>query len=167
MAIKPHQFTNRDVQRMKALYALGHEICKIAAQFDCSAAAIRRHIKDEITIKKTINVKRKSEESELQRSVVRSLRMAGIFVLSIPNEGKRTRYTGKNLKDMGLRAGAGDILIIDKSIKSHFMEFKSIEGAQSQNQEIFEADCVTRGIPYAVVRTFNAAIDQCKQWGVL
>lgn len=65
-------------------------------------------------------------ESEEQATVVDWCDLHGIPVVHIPNEGRRSAYTGANLKRMGMRPGFPDLFIPIARMGYHglFVEMK-------------------------------------------
>ena len=53
-----------------------------------------------------------SETIEHQK-VAQWLDENGVYFIHVPNEGKRTPWTGRTLKRMGMKAGVADFLIFD------------------------------------------------------
>lgn len=112
-------------------------------------------------------------ESDIQIQVADWLRLyesARDFIfMSIPNEGKDRRNIARLMKliRMGLRKGAGDILIVKRGGRSYFLEIKTEDGVQSDDQIEFMENCERLGIPYAVARSFEEAQEIIINWGIL
>lgn len=102
-------------------------------------------------------------ESAIQRAVVNGLRMVlgkYFLIAHVPNHG----FTNAGiLTSMGMIPGAADIVITGARF-SAWMEIKDEGKEQSDKQVCFEADCKSRGINYAVVRSLDEAIAACVAW---
>lgn len=112
------------------------------------------------------------KESDIQIQVADWLRLyesARDFIfLSIPNEGKdrhNIAYLMKLIR-MGLRKGAGDLLLIWRG-RAFFLEIKLEDGVQSDDQIDFMHDCERLDIPYAVARSFEEAQGIVRDWKII
>lgn len=85
----------------------------------------------------------------------------------IPSGELRTEQTGKLLKRMGLTPGMGDFLLVNAAGVHHWLELKRGVNDLSEDQEHFRDAMWARGVPYAVARSYNAAVLQLQQWGAL
>ena len=72
------------------------------------------------------------------------------FHLHVPNEGKRSKWNGADLKRQGLLPGAADSIVFAPGQVVCF-ELKSKTGRQTDTQKEFQALCLACGIPYFVV----------------
>jgi len=110
-------------------------------------------------------------ESEIQSQVVawlRALRLIyGFEVFSVPNEGKDRANPARlaKLKRMGLRAGAGDLVLFQRG-RAYVLEMKTRTGKQDKDQIDFEADMARVGIPYAVAHSFEEAKKNVESWSI-
>lgn len=75
------------------------------------------------------------------------------FHLHIPNEGKRSKWVGAELKRQGLLPGAADSLIFLPGGRIICFELKSESGRMTDGQSDFQALCEACQTPYFVVRT--------------
>lgn len=103
--------------------------------------------------------KRDQPEFRLQCAVADLLRltaMPGVYWSALPFGEKRTLETGIRLKRMGVRAGAGDFLIL---LNGHafMLELKVGKGRQNENQRATETDWTVAKGTYVVCRSFEAA----------
>lgn len=75
-------------------------------------------------------------EAQEQIAVIEYCELKGYPVFHIPNEGKRSIYTGANLKRQGLRKGVPDLCIPRAVGDFHglYIEMKSKEGKLSREQ---------------------------------
>lgn len=105
-------------------------------------------------------------ESAIQRAVVDGLRMVlgkYFLIAHVPNHG----FTNAGiLTSIGMIPGAADIVITGAGF-SAWMEIKDEGKKQSYKQVCFEADCKSRGINYAVVRSLDEAIAACVAWRIV
>jgi hypothetical protein len=112
------------------------------------------------------------KESDIQIQVADWLRLfeasCGFIFMSIPNEGKDRRNIARLMKliRMGMRPGAGDILII-KAGRAHFLEMKKLGERQSEDQILFEGEARLAGAEYAVAHTFVAAQKIIRGWRII
>jgi len=114
-------------------------------------------------------------ESDIQIMIVEYLRLLpNIVFFSVPNEAfapKKGKLTGPQLarmarfKRMGLRAGVSD-LVICKDGKVFFMEVKTQKGKMAENQKEFRQSAIFAKCDYAIVRSFDDAVNQLKTWGI-
>jgi hypothetical protein len=100
-------------------------------------------------------------EFEIQVSLVDALRKFAApdcLWLHIGNGERRDVITGSRLKRMGLRPGAADLLFLRAGTPPLFLELKTSRGTQSQSQRAFEAQAITAGAQYAIVRSIDEAL---------
>ena len=86
------------------------------------------------------------------------------FHLHLPNEGKRSKWHGGELKRQGLLPGAADHLVFTPGGRTICFELKSKSGTQTDAQKDFQALCEVAGMPYFLVRTLDeieAALVAC------
>lgn len=106
-------------------------------------------------------------EKTIQKTVMQIVRTKPTwepFVLHIANEGKRTKRFGHELKLMGLRPGAFDILV---TMQRHgypgmWLELKSKFGKLSESQKQFRKDMESQGYYCDVAYSIDAALDVLK-----
>lgn len=106
-------------------------------------------------------------ERQLQETVVTLLRFKaapGVMFLAIPNGIPASARIGAAFKRQGMRAGAGDLLLIVDG-RAHFLELKVVKGRQSPEQKAFELECGLCGIPYRLARSFSEAETILTEWG--
>jgi hypothetical protein len=108
-------------------------------------------------------------ESVIQRDIVTSLSMAGVFVFSIPNEagGKSSAVRMGRLVAMGLRAGASDLVLLGPGGVCVFLEVKTKTGKQSPSQLRFQAMVEKLGFHYRIVRSAAEALDVARERGLV
>jgi hypothetical protein len=93
-------------------------------------------------------------------------------IISIQNEGKRSRINGSRLKAQGLTAGAPDLLFILRNQRVVWMELKRIDNSLNDNQIAFHAGLNAMGHLVATVKASHGvdALDliwtQLDAWGV-
>lgn len=108
-------------------------------------------------------------EFSLHRFTVDLLRLTAkprVLWLHIPNGEYRSPRTGARLKAMGVRKGAGDLLIIVRGVPG-FLELKNAAGRQSADQLAFEADARGAAARYAIARSPEAVRDILEAWGAI
>jgi hypothetical protein len=113
---------------------------------------------------------RRSDEAGLQRSVLEWLRYAGkpgLIFYHCPNGLVSNARAVARMKTAGLTAGIADICLVRPGGAAAFLEFKSREGRQTQEQLAFEQLCKANGSPYSVARTIDEAIAALTEWGCI
>ena len=129
---------------------------------------------------------RKRGEDALQRAIVQWLRLAlrsDVRFWHTPNGGGRTKVEASIFKGLGVQAGIPDLAFVwsDGQIitlrpglfaggamtsRIAFIEVKTPTGSLSAVQRDFRDFCLAGGIPWALVRTLDQAIEQVKEWGL-
>lgn len=103
-------------------------------------------------------------EEAIQKTVIQWVRTFPYLrriVMHFPNEGKRSMYYGKLLKDMGMRVGVSDLFI---ALANHdfigaWIELKSANGVVSLAQKEFLKDMGQQGYFTAICWSIDEAID--------
>jgi hypothetical protein len=122
--------------------------------------------------------KRRNEESEMQRALVRwfDLQAKSLFgvnpllLFSIPNGGARSAVAGAFMKAEGQRRGAPDLMLAVPSLRAigptmsqrvHglFLELKTPEGRVKPEQEVFHQLLGERGYQVEIVRSFEQGVE--------
>jgi hypothetical protein len=85
----------------------------------------------------------------------------------IGHGGKRSAETGRLLKRMGLQPGIPDFLFYDPEGREYWLELKRGRAPLTDGQLDFIAIMEARGVPCAVARSYQAAIDQLTLWGAI
>lgn len=123
-----------------------------------------------------------THESALQTRIVEYLSLIArrhrFLFFSVPNEAtlktaglsripKHVTFALLGvLKKMGLLPGVSDLVIVAENGRFFGMEVKTSNGRLSDHQQLFRARCDELNIPYAVVRSVEAAEMQLKEWGI-
>ena len=87
--------------------------------------------------------------------------------------GGYARRTGKQLKELGVRAGVPDLCFVLPDTESQFagtaafIELKIEGGRQNDNQKLFERDCIKYCAPYVVCRSVDDVKETLEEWGVI
>ena len=94
-------------------------------------------------------------EAAIQTEIVENLKWRGIMVFAVPNERKRTAAQAVRAKNMGVRAGVSDLVVLmeDRVI---FLEVKSKGGRQTPKQKDFMNAVRTLGFEYYLVKSWEA-----------
>lgn len=98
------------------------------------------------------------KESQFQKAAMEYLRlvlMPPAFAFHVPNEGKRSKWAGAELKKQGMLPGAPDILIFYPNGKVIGFELKSATGTMTQGQKDFQAMAGQCGVPVTTIRTID------------
>ena len=85
----------------------------------------------------------------------------------IPSGEHRSEKTGALLKRMGTRPGMLDFLLISPTGEHHWLEIKRGNAPLTEAQQAFIEQLNRRGVPHHVARSFDDAVKQLTQWGVL
>ena len=118
------------------------------------------------------------KEAILQALVVETLSVYGIFHFGVINESAMMILNTfkipktviakiiNGLKKRGLVPGIPDLLILhNKTI--YFMEFKVDNKKMSRRQIIVSEELVKLGYKFAVIRSYEGAMAQLRDWGIL
>lgn len=102
---------------------------------------------------------REQTEAQLQKQCVYWFRMQypEKLLLSIPNEGKRSAHTGRNMVEMGMTAGAPDLFVPEPNMASSglFMELKVGYNKLTESQEWWRVQLLDRAYAWFEVRSFE------------
>lgn len=82
------------------------------------------------------------------------------------NEGKVTKTQAVRRKQMGIRAGVADLILLvpNKKYSSLAIELKTHEGRQSQNQKVWQTIHELHNGLYVIVRSVEEFIDSVEQY---
>ena len=112
---------------------------------------------------------RRQPEYEIQCAVVKHLHARApksVYWCSIPNEGKRPPRIGKRLKDMGLRAGAPDLLVIVRGT-AYGVELKAGKGKPSPAQLDTQVGWMMAGGAYQLCTGIDETLQYLEQIGAI
>jgi hypothetical protein len=70
-----------------------------------------------------------------------------------PNGGHRNITVAKQLKSFGVRPGIADLCLTGKGGRTAYVELKTLNGRQTQDQKTFERDVKALGCPYVICRS--------------
>jgi len=84
-----------------------------------------------------------------------------------PAGEKRDANTATKLKQMGLKPGWPDFILINPRGLAHFMELKRLGGELTFEQDEFRIRCIARGNPYEVCWTIDQCLLAFERWGCL
>jgi len=85
----------------------------------------------------------------------------------VPNGELRDVRTAAKLKQMGVRRGWPDFILVSPRGLLHCLELKRLGEELSDDQEAFRAWCISHGAPHVVAWTFDEALAALDTWGVL
>jgi hypothetical protein len=91
----------------------------------------------------------------------------GWWFSHVPNGELRTERTGAVLKRMGAKPGVFDLMLISPTGLVYFMELKRGRAPLTLAQKVFLAEMDKRGVPCAVARSYDEALDRLSQWGAI
>jgi VRR-NUC domain len=75
--------------------------------------------------------------------------------------------TASKLKQMGLRAGWPDFVLIQPSGQLHCLELKRLGEGLSEDQEEFRIWCVRHGVPHVVAHNLDEVLIAFDRWSCL
>lgn len=97
-------------------------------------------------------------ENKLQNDIVKALRKMGLFVVAIPNGGKRRPREAAQMKNRGVVAGFPDLMVLHWNGKTDFLELKTEDGRLSDEQFDIHSKLTARQYPVHVVRSVDEAV---------
>lgn len=108
-------------------------------------------------------------ESHFQIQVVRTLRLAGFLVFSVPNGQRLSLSRAALAKQEGLLAGVSDLVVVLPAGRVVFVELKSPhgKGRQSPAQKDFQARVEVLGHEYQLWQNWDdvqAFMDNARAW---
>lgn len=111
--------------------------------------------------------RRYAPETHIHIAVANILRLGapdGCIWWHTPNGGKMDERRGWWLKQLGVRAGVSDFILIHRG-RLLCLEIKTAKGRQSEDQREFQADAEAAGASYAVARSSAEAVEIIRNWG--
>ncbi|OAV65581.1 VRR-NUC domain protein [Bacteroidales bacterium Barb6XT] len=83
-----------------------------------------------------------------------------------PNGGKRNATEAARFRQMGVRAGFPDVILLlpGNGFNCLCMEFKTEKGKQTAEQKEFQEQAEAAGNKYVIVRSVEQAIDAIKNY---
>lgn len=111
-------------------------------------------------------MKMTASETEEQIAVIDYCDIYGIPIYHIANEGKRTRYTGSLLKQMGMRTGFPDLCVPVPKGKFHgfYIEMKSLSGKATEDQKRWLKTLKNNGYATAICNGADEAINKIEKY---
>jgi hypothetical protein len=119
---------------------------------------------------------RRRAEQKFQIDLVRLLNLVLTPLtrfFHVPNGGYRTRAEGKILKAMGVKPGMHDLVFLHRVqfadltvCCAYGLELKADDGAPSDDQLDVHADLALIGMPTAIARNVDEAIEHLRRWGI-
>jgi len=95
---------------------------------------------------------------KIQAEIVQALQGAGLYFFSVPNEAAgRSAVAQMQLISMGLRSGCSDLVVLTPPTVI-FLEVKTPDGKQSENQKKFQRKVESMGYRYEIVRSVEDAM---------
>lgn len=79
----------------------------------------------------------------------------------------RDKSAAARLKRMGLKPGFPDFLLIGPNGTHHWLELKRGKAPLNEAQRGLRDEFEARGVPYAVARSYQEAIDRLIAWGAV
>lgn len=88
------------------------------------------------------------------------------LLFSVPNGGRRDKFTGAIMKRTGAKRGVADVILLMPNEKYNCLclEFKTDIGRQSPEQKDFQMQVEGNGGRYEVVRSAKVAIDAIERY---
>jgi hypothetical protein len=75
--------------------------------------------------------------------------------------------TATKLKQMGVRSGWPDFILVPPTGQLHCLELKRVGEKLSSDQQAFRLWCVSHGVPHAVAFTIDDALGAFDRWNCL
>lgn len=116
-------------------------------------------------IKRDSNHKPRHIESQIQRQMVAWFRLQypRYIIAAVPNGGRRNALEAKIMKGEGVLAGFSDLVIIaDRNVL--FVEVKTKDGRQSENQKTFQTNIERLGFEYKICRSLSSFQLTIENW---
>jgi hypothetical protein len=85
----------------------------------------------------------------------------------IPNGELRDKRTAGKLKQMGVKAGWPDFVLVPPAGQLHCLELKRIGESLSDAQEQFKLWCVAHDVPHRMARSLDEALAALDRWNCL
>ena len=85
----------------------------------------------------------------------------------IPNGERRDIRTAAKLKQMGVRRGWPDFVLISPSGQLRCIELKRQGEGLTEDQETFRLWCITHSVSYIIAHSFDEVLTAFDQWGCL
>lgn len=107
-------------------------------------------------------------EQGLQIGLIKALALiltAETRVVHVANGGYRTKTEAAILIGMGVMPGFPDLLFISRG-RAYGMELKADDGDLTKSQKEAHPLLLAAGMPIAIVRTAQQAIEQIHTWGI-
>lgn len=99
--------------------------------------------------------------------LLRRLARRDVIWTHIPSGEYRTDATAALLKRMGAQPGWPDFIFLDRSGRVAFLELKRCGGKLLPAQQEFKAFCQAYDVRHAVCWSFDEAVAQLQEWGLL
>lgn len=109
----------------------------------------------------------KPKEITLHMSVAKILRdhcLSDWQWTHIGHGEKRSIKTASKLKQMGMKRGWPDFVLIEPSGRLHCLELKRIGGKLTDEQENFRTWCIIHGLPYVVAHSIDHVMEAFHRW---
>lgn len=85
----------------------------------------------------------------------------------VPNGEYRGARLGAKLKEMGVKPGIPDLILIAPDNTNRFLELKREGEKLNEAQREFQTMCIARGYPHAVAYSVDEAIAILEEWACL
>ena len=110
-----------------------------------------------------------ASEAQIHAAVVAYCHRAmrpGVVVHHSPNEGKRTRWEGAQLKRTGVMAGFPDLLFVADG-RVYGLELKTDRGRLTPSQAIAHARLKDAGMKVEIARSVDEAVAVLRGWNLV
>jgi hypothetical protein len=108
-------------------------------------------------------------EDDIQMAIVQHLKLRGVpgaVWFHVPNGGRRNPREAARFKQLGVRAGVSDLILVhDKNIFA--LELKAPRGRASESQLEFIRDMKNAGAKVCIAEGIDKALDALESWGLL
>lgn len=96
-----------------------------------------------------------------------SMLRKNLYCFAIPNAGQRSFQAARRMKAEGLRAGVADVCVMMGNGGTVWLELKSKKGRSTDEQKGFSAICKALEHNYAVVHSFDEALEALRKFGAI
>lgn len=89
----------------------------------------------------------------------------GVSLVAVPNAAKRSQWAAAQVKREGLATGFPDMMALAPGGKIAFLEFKTLKGRLTENQQEWQERLSQMGFPVGVFRDADAAVEFLRAQG--
>lgn len=109
-------------------------------------------------------------EEDLQKAVWEHIKLSkakNVMAFSVPNGMHSSKRMGARFKAQGMLPGVADLTFVLPDGSAAFLELKIPGGVLSPAQKVFEAQCLSMGVPYFVCYSIDSALAWLRARGII